>query len=97
MMKKTLRGWTFDQSSNVCLPGGNGFRGDNRRFRGGRNHQSVPNAHIRSEIKDHEQVRKERQKKADRISYMKSKSKGKKFGKNGKNGRVGTRGKGRSR
>ncbi|GFY85540.1 putative DEAD-box ATP-dependent RNA helicase 29 [Actinidia rufa] len=77
--------------------GSSGFRGDNRRFRGGRKHQSVPNAHVRSEIKDHEQVRKERQKKADRISYMKSKSKGKKLGKTGKNGRVGTRGKGRSR
>ena len=44
----------------------------------------MPNAHVRSEIKDHEQVWKERQKKANRISYMKSKSKGKKLGKNGK-------------
>ncbi|PIN14126.1 RNA helicase [Handroanthus impetiginosus] len=65
-----------------------GFRGDNRRFKGGRNQSSMPNAHIRSEIKDLEQVRKQRQKKADQISYLKSKSKkGKKFGKNGKKGR----------
>lgn len=50
----------------------------------------MPNAHVRSEIKDLEQVRKERQKKANTISNLKGKSsKGKKF--NGK----GKRGKGR--
>ncbi|KAL0369295.1 UNVERIFIED_CONTAM: putative DEAD-box ATP-dependent RNA helicase 29 [Sesamum calycinum] len=65
-----------------------GYRGDNRRFKGGKSHKSVPNAHIRSEIKDPEQVRKERQKKADRVSYLKSKNKkGKKFGKSGKRGK----------
>ncbi|PSS31748.1 DEAD-box ATP-dependent RNA helicase [Actinidia chinensis var. chinensis] len=97
--KVSLRGSSNDGNAEeaTSLAGGSGFRGDNRRFRGGRKHQSVPNAHVRSEIKDHEQVRKERQKKADRISYMKSKSKGKKLGKTGKNGRGGTRGKGRSR
>ncbi|KAK9271353.1 hypothetical protein L1049_026943 [Liquidambar formosana] len=47
--------------------------GDNRKFRGGKR-QHMPNAHVRSEIKDLEQVRKERQRKADRISHMKSKS-----------------------
>ncbi|KAI7980595.1 putative DEAD-box ATP-dependent RNA helicase 29 [Camellia lanceoleosa] len=51
------------------------MRGDNRRFKGGKKHWSMPNAHVRSEIKDVEQVRKERQKKATRKSYMKSKSK----------------------
>lgn len=44
-----------------------GFRGDYRRFNGRNNLKSVPNAHIRSEIKDIEQVRKERQKRADRL------------------------------
>ena len=51
----------------------------------------MPNAHVRSEIKDSDQVRKERQKKANRISHMKSKqTKGgkKKFGKNGKRGKA---------
>ncbi|KAK0602118.1 hypothetical protein LWI29_030498 [Acer saccharum] len=57
--------------------------GNNRKFRGGQH--SMPNAHVRSEIKNLDQVRKERQNKANRISYVKSKSqKGKKFGKNGK-------------
>ncbi|KAH7544029.1 hypothetical protein JRO89_XS15G0088300 [Xanthoceras sorbifolium] len=65
-------------------------RGHNRKFRGGKRQQhSMPNAHVRSEIKDLEQVRKERQTKANRISYVKSKSqKGKKFGKNGKRGKA---------
>ncbi|XP_047334167.1 putative DEAD-box ATP-dependent RNA helicase 29 [Impatiens glandulifera] len=47
--------------------------------RGGRRRQggAVPNAHVRSEIKDHDQVRKDRQKKADRISYMKNNTKAK--------------------
>ncbi|VVA27959.1 PREDICTED: ATP-dependent RNA [Prunus dulcis] len=66
---------------------------------GSRKQNSVPNAHVRSEIKDLEQVRKDRQKKADRISYMKSKSsKGNKFGKSGKGGKGGKggqRGKGK--
>ncbi|KAK4850197.1 hypothetical protein QYF36_004686 [Acer negundo] len=61
-------------------------RGNNRKFRGGQ--RSMPNAHVRSEIKNLDQVRKERQNKANRISYVKSKSqKGKKFGKNGKRGK----------
>ncbi|KAJ7975885.1 DEAD-box ATP-dependent RNA helicase 29 [Quillaja saponaria] len=60
----------------------------NRKLQGGKKQHSVPNAHVRSEIKDLDQVRKERQKKADRISHMKNKnSKGKKFGKNGKRGK----------
>lgn len=64
------------------------LRGDKRNFRGKKQQRSVPNAHVHSEIKDLEQVRKERQQKANRISYMKSKAqKGKKFGKNGKGGK----------
>ncbi|KAG2243730.1 hypothetical protein Bca52824_094432 [Brassica carinata] len=45
--------------------------------RGGRSGKrwsaSVPNAHVRSEIKDLEQVRKERQEKANKLSYLHSK------------------------
>lgn len=68
--------------------GRGGLRGDNRRFKGGK-HRSVPNAHVRSEIKDLDQVRKARQKKAERISHLKgSKSnKGKKSGKRGNRGK----------
>lgn len=61
------------------------FQRANRNFKGGKKQQALPNANVRSEIKNLEQVRKERQKKADKISYMKSKSaKSKKLGKNGK-------------
>lgn len=76
------------------MAGGRGIRGgDNRRFKGGNKH-NIPNAHVRSEIKNNEQVRKERQKKVTQISQMKNNKskKGKKFG--GKNGK---RGKGKSR
>lgn len=67
-------------------------RGNGRNFRGNKKSQhSVPNAHIRSEIKDFEQVRKERQKKANnKLSYMKGKAnkkKGKNFGRSGKRGK----------
>ncbi|KAJ7971337.1 DEAD-box ATP-dependent RNA helicase 29 [Quillaja saponaria] len=55
------------------------------KLKGGKKQHSVPNAHLYSEIKDLEQVRKERQKKANTISHIRSKnSKGKKFGRNGK-------------
>ncbi|KAG8499402.1 hypothetical protein CXB51_005920 [Gossypium anomalum] len=67
-------------------------RGNGRNFRGNKKLQhSMPNAHVRSEIKDFEQVRKERQKKANnKLSYMKGKAnkkKGKNFGKSGKRGK----------
>lgn len=64
-----------------------GFAGGrfNRRFNGRNQQRSIPNAHVPSEIKDLEQVRKERQKKASQQFSMNSKSKkGKKFGKSGK-------------
>lgn len=71
-------------------------QGNNRNFRGGKKQHHVPNAHVRSEIKDLEQVRKERQKKANKVSFMKSKSsKGKKFNGNGNGKGKGKRGKGR--
>ncbi|KAF8026524.1 hypothetical protein BT93_F3113 [Corymbia citriodora subsp. variegata] len=92
--------WKERSHSKISLKGTNneensvesaGFAGDrkfhraNRKFKGGKQQRSLPNANVRSEIKNLEQVRKERQKKADKISYMKSKSaKSKKFGKNGK-------------
>ncbi|KAL0432252.1 UNVERIFIED_CONTAM: putative DEAD-box ATP-dependent RNA helicase 29 [Sesamum latifolium] len=87
--KISLKGANNDSTTGAASSAGTpGYRGDNRRFKGGKSHQSVPNAHIRSEIKDLEQVRKERQKKADRVSYLKSKNKkGKKFGKSGKRGK----------
>ncbi|XP_074280227.1 putative DEAD-box ATP-dependent RNA helicase 29 isoform X2 [Silene latifolia] len=59
----------------------------NRRFQGGRQQRQIPNAHLPSEIKDLEQVRKQRQRKATQQSYVKNKQnkgKGNKFGKNGK-------------
>ncbi|KAL2467860.1 putative DEAD-box ATP-dependent RNA helicase 29 [Forsythia ovata] len=76
-----------EEANNFTGRGG-GLRGDNRRFKGGK-HMSVPNAHVRSEIKDLDQVRKARQKKAERISHLKgSKSKkGKKSGKKGNRGK----------
>lgn len=72
------------------MKGNPGYRGDYRRFKGRNNLKSVPNAHIRSEIKNMEQVRKERQKKADRVSYLKGKSKKgkKKFGGKVKRGKA---------
>ncbi|KAF9599739.1 hypothetical protein IFM89_001685 [Coptis chinensis] len=63
------------------------MRGDNRNYKGGKKH-GIPNAHVPSEIKNPDQVRKRRQQQASKISYMKSKpGKGKKFGKNGKKGK----------
>ncbi|KAA3485046.1 Dead box ATP-dependent RNA helicase isoform 1 [Gossypium australe] len=67
-------------------------RGNGRNLRGNKKSQhSVPNAHVRSEIKDFDQVRKGRQKKANnKLSYMKGKAnkkKGKNFGKSGKRGK----------
>lgn len=68
--------------------GGHHFRDNRNRKFEGRKQRSMPNAHVRSEIKDLEQVRKERQKKANKIAHMKSKStRGKGSGRNGKRGR----------
>lgn len=70
-------------------------RGGPRKFKGSKKQHSVPNAHVRSEIKDLEQIRKERQMKANRLAHLKSKSskKGKQFGRNGKKGKGGGHGK----
>lgn len=66
----------------LFLTGGRFKRG----FKGRYQQRSIPNAHVPSEIKDLEQVRKERQKKASQQSAMKNKKskRGSKFGKSGK-------------
>lgn len=87
---KNMRACIHNLFLSLLLPAGNHqLHGGNWKLRGRKNHRSMPNAHVRSEIKDSEQVRKDRQKKANRISHMKSKPmKGKKkFGKNGKRGK----------
>lgn len=80
-----LRGTNSDgdprESTSLAGP----YQRGRRNFKGSKKQHSMPNAHVRSEIKDMDQIRKERQTKANRISYVKSKStKGKKFGRNGK-------------
>lgn len=85
--KISLKGTSNEENSveSAGMAGDRKFQRTDRKFKGGYKQRSLPNANIRSEIKNLEQVRKERQKKADRISYMKSKSaKSKKLGKNGK-------------
>ncbi|XP_029126319.1 putative DEAD-box ATP-dependent RNA helicase 29 isoform X1 [Cajanus cajan] len=80
-----LRGTNSDgdprESTSLAGP----YQRGRRNFKGSKKQHSMPNAHVRSEIKDMDQIRKERQTKANRISFVKSKStKGKKFGRNGK-------------
>ncbi|KAK1361368.1 RNA helicase [Heracleum sosnowskyi] len=83
----TSRDGSAEEPANIT-----GARGrmDSRRFKGGKQRQSIPNAHVRSELKNNDQVRKERQKKATKLQQLKSNPKrGKKFGKGGKNGKRG--------
>ncbi|PRQ24925.1 putative RNA helicase [Rosa chinensis] len=79
-----------DEGNAEEATGNQRWQGNRGNPRGGRKQRSIPNAHVRSEIKDLDQVRKERQKKADRMVHLKSKSTkgGKKFGKNGKRGKA---------
>ncbi|KAF3964576.1 hypothetical protein ACB098_12G112100 [Castanea mollissima] len=96
--KVSLRGANSEGNAegSTSMSGDRRSQGNNRNFRGGKKQHHVPNAHVRSEIKDLEQVRKERQKKANKVSFMKSKSsKGKKFNGNGNGKGKGKRGKGR--
>ncbi|KAK9993793.1 hypothetical protein SO802_023496 [Lithocarpus litseifolius] len=74
--KVSLRGANSEGNveGSTSISGDRRSQGSNRNFRGGKKQHHVPNAHVRSEIKDLEQVRKERQKKANKISFMKSKS-----------------------
>ncbi|KAH1096779.1 hypothetical protein J1N35_013700 [Gossypium stocksii] len=93
--KVYLKGTTNGENGDATKISSGDYRsrGNGRNFRGNKKSQhSVPNAHVRSEIKDFEQVRKERQKKANnKLSYMKGKAnkkKGKNFGKSGKRGKA---------
>ncbi|RDX69156.1 putative DEAD-box ATP-dependent RNA helicase 29 [Mucuna pruriens] len=78
-LKGTNNDGDHDPQASTSLTGS--YRGGRRNFKGSKKQHSMPNAHVRSEIKDMDQIRKERQTKANKISYIKSKStKGKKFG-----------------
>ncbi|MCL7048901.1 hypothetical protein MKW94_001622 [Papaver nudicaule] len=70
-----------------------GRRGGGRPSRGGTRSRAIPNAHIPSELRDPDQVRKNREQEANKASFSKN-SRGKKFGRNGKigGGRGGGRG-----
>lgn len=86
--KISFKGTSNDGNENVGTAGDTRFSRGRRNFQGNKRQHAVPNAHVRSEIKDLEQIRKERQKKADRAAHIKSKSKkGKGFGKKGKKGK----------
>ncbi|KAI4311265.1 hypothetical protein MLD38_036171 [Melastoma candidum] len=82
--KASLRG-TDAEDSTI---GSATFAGKPSNFKGGKQQQSIPNANVRSEVKNLEQVRKDRQNEANRITHMKTKTKGnKKFGRGGKKGK----------
>lgn len=77
------------EATNRAGAGNQRFSGNKRKFGAGKNKHSVPNAHVRTEVKNLDQIRKERQKKANRIQTMKNQPKrGKK-----KSGKKGNRGK----
>ncbi|KAL3641717.1 putative DEAD-box ATP-dependent RNA helicase 29 [Castilleja foliolosa] len=85
----TVKGKDNDSTSERASTSAGYRGGDNRgRFKGGRGDRQIPNSHVRSEIKDIDQVRKDKQKKSDRITHLKNNSKhgkkGNKFSKNGK-------------
>ncbi|PKA55115.1 DEAD-box ATP-dependent RNA helicase 29 [Apostasia shenzhenica] len=54
--------------------GSNQDRGIKRNFIGGKNRRSMPNASVKSELRDPEQVRKNRQQKASRIAHFNSRA-----------------------
>ncbi|WCJ41235.1 DEAD-box ATP-dependent RNA helicase 29 [Euphorbia peplus] len=88
--KVSVRGTSDDggveQTSNFS--GDRHFQRNNRLKGSNYKKGSVPNANVRSEIKNVEQIRKERQTKANRLAQMKSKAgAGKKFGTNNKRGK----------
>ncbi|KAK9110378.1 hypothetical protein Sjap_018438 [Stephania japonica] len=74
--------------ADVVFSGNHKKGNHNRMFKGGRGQRNIHNAHVPSELKNPEQIRKKRQQKASRISYLKSKStKGKNSGKTRKKGK----------
>ncbi|KAK4745076.1 hypothetical protein SAY87_011388 [Trapa incisa] len=89
--KISLKGTSNEDAAeaSTSFAGNHASRWGNKKFRGNKKQHSVPNSHVRSEIKDLEQVRKERQKKENRTSYLKSKTtkrkqQGSKYGRKGK-------------
>lgn len=82
---KNLDAFWFAHLFIKCGAGNQQFSGNKRRFGQGKNKHSVPNAHVRPEVKNLEQIRKERQKKANKIQHMKNNkpTRGKKSGKRG--------------
>ncbi|KAI0513515.1 hypothetical protein KFK09_009539 [Dendrobium nobile] len=78
--KISLGGSATDASGqDAGHAGNNQARGNKRNFRGRNNRQSLPNANVKSELRNPEQVRKSRQQKATKIARFNSKStKGKK-------------------
>ncbi|PNY07872.1 DEAD-box ATP-dependent RNA helicase 29-like protein [Trifolium pratense] len=72
--KISLKGTSADGDAQESTSSRGSYRAGGRNFRGGKKQHSMPNAHVRSEIKDMDQIRKERQKKANKISHMKNKS-----------------------
>ncbi|KAL2894087.1 putative DEAD-box ATP-dependent RNA helicase 29 [Bienertia sinuspersici] len=74
-------------TDSECHVGGTGSLAGgrfDRRFKGRNQQRPIPNANVPSEIKNLEQVRKERQKKSQQLAIKKNSKKGKKFGKSGK-------------
>ncbi|GJR02334.1 putative DEAD-box ATP-dependent RNA helicase 29 isoform X2 [Tanacetum coccineum] len=94
--KISFNGSNNDSSGKQSTSLNNGGGMHNKRgFRGGNKNRVVHNAHVPSEVKNLEQVRKERQTKATKAALMKNNSKKGKKGKFGKNGGGNKRGKGR--
>ncbi|XP_022147370.1 putative DEAD-box ATP-dependent RNA helicase 29 [Momordica charantia] len=86
--KISLKG-TERNGEAINTAGNQRFSGNKRKFGPGKNKHSVPNAHVRPEVKNLDQIRKERQKKENRIQHMKNRpSRGKKSGKKGKRGKA---------
>ncbi|VFR00280.1 unnamed protein product [Cuscuta campestris] len=66
---------TAGESTSSSGAGSGRFQGGRAKF--GRKRHVIPNAHLRPEIKDREQIRKERERKASTKEFLKSKSSGK--------------------
>ncbi|KAJ0472279.1 putative RNA helicase [Helianthus annuus] len=89
--KISFQGSNNEAAESTSLRGGRRTQGG---YRGGNKSRLVPNAHVRSEVKNLEQVRKERQTKATKAAFMKNNpKKGSKFG--SKRGKGKGKGKGR--
>ncbi|XP_039124781.1 DEAD-box ATP-dependent RNA helicase 29 [Dioscorea cayenensis subsp. rotundata] len=85
--KISFNGSGEPNDDRIGSSGNNQMRGNRRHFKGGRNHFSVPNANAPSELRNMEQVRKNRQHEVSRIARLKNKSKGNKSHGNKKRGK----------